>query len=88
MSSDDKTGWQGMRTVAQIRKDRGLEIPLNKDSLYKVSHSLNLLSVFQRRQIALVPRLEKTHELVHVFSIVNCPSFLLLFHLVISTMQL
>ena len=36
ISSDDKSGWQGMRTVAQIRRDRGLEIPLNKDSLYKV----------------------------------------------------
>lgn len=43
MSSDDKNGWQGMRTVAQIRKDRGLEIPLNRDSLYKVRRTLSCL---------------------------------------------
>ena len=46
MSSDDKTGWQGMRTVAQIRKDRGLEIPVNKDSLYKVSDILSAMEPF------------------------------------------
>ena len=43
MSSEDKSGWQGMRTVAQIRKDRGLEIPLDKDSLYKVSQQAPIL---------------------------------------------
>ena len=45
MSSGDKTGWQGMRTVAQIRKDRGLEIPLNKDSLYKVTVTISLRKI-------------------------------------------
>ena len=34
--------WAGMRTVAQLRRDKGLKAPLNKDSLYVVSltHSL------------------------------------------------
>ncbi|KAK7257890.1 hypothetical protein RIF29_32200 [Crotalaria pallida] len=30
----DKT-WQGMRTVAELRREQNLPIPLNKDSLYK-----------------------------------------------------
>jgi hypothetical protein len=25
--------WAGMRTVAQLRRDKGLQIPLDKDSL-------------------------------------------------------
>merc|ERR1711918_204274 len=28
-------GWEGMRTIAQIRKDSQTPIPVNKDSLYK-----------------------------------------------------
>ena len=36
ISADDKSGWQGMKTVGQIRKQRGLDIPNQKDSLYKV----------------------------------------------------
>lgn len=31
----DKT-WQGMKTVAQLRRENNLSIPVNKDSLYKV----------------------------------------------------
>ncbi|CAN1311882.1 Ribosome biogenesis protein bms1 [Linum perenne] len=29
------TDWQGMRTVAQLRRDLNLPVPVNKDSLYK-----------------------------------------------------
>lgn len=29
--------WQGMKTVAELRKEHNLPIPLNKDSLYKVT---------------------------------------------------
>lgn len=33
--------WQGMKTVAELRKERNLPVPVNKDSLYKVvSHDL------------------------------------------------
>lgn len=28
--------WQGMKTVAELRKDYNLPVPVNKDSLYKV----------------------------------------------------
>ena len=38
---DQKEEWQGMRTVGQLRKDLGLKVPVNADSLYKVSLGLN-----------------------------------------------
>lgn len=28
--------WQGMKTVAELRKEHNLPIPVNKDSIYKV----------------------------------------------------
>lgn len=28
--------WQGMKTVAELRRERNIPIPVNKDSLYKV----------------------------------------------------
>jgi ribosome biogenesis protein BMS1 len=28
--------WQGMKTVAELRREHNLPIPINKDSLYKV----------------------------------------------------
>lgn len=31
----DKT-WQGMKTVAELRREHNLPIPVNKDSLYRV----------------------------------------------------
>lgn len=31
----DKT-WQGMKTVAELRREHNLPVPINKDSLYKV----------------------------------------------------
>lgn len=33
--SEDKTNWEGMRTVGQLRKDEGLKVPYKKDSIYK-----------------------------------------------------
>jgi ribosome biogenesis protein BMS1 len=33
----DKTGWKGMRLTGQIRKDEGVDTPLNADSKYTVS---------------------------------------------------
>jgi ribosome biogenesis protein BMS1 len=32
--------WKGMRTVAELRRDHNLPIPVNKDSLYKVCSCL------------------------------------------------
>lgn len=32
----DKT-WQGMKTVAELRREHNLPVPVNKDSLYRVS---------------------------------------------------
>lgn len=32
--------WKGMRTVAELRREHNLPIPVNKDSLYKVFSSL------------------------------------------------
>ncbi|KAJ3155122.1 Glycoside hydrolase 2 (Mannanase, beta-galactosidase) [Geranomyces variabilis] len=31
----EKSEWQGLRTVGQLRRDEGLKAPVNKDSLYK-----------------------------------------------------
>lgn len=28
--------WQGMKTVAELRKEHNLPVPVNKDSVYKV----------------------------------------------------
>lgn len=28
--------WQGMKTVAELRREQNLPIPVNKDSLYRV----------------------------------------------------
>ena len=28
--------WQGMKTVAELRREQNLPVPVNKDSLYKV----------------------------------------------------
>lgn len=30
--------WRGMKTVAELRRERNIPIPVNKDSLYKVCH--------------------------------------------------
>lgn len=40
--------WKGMRTVAEIRREQGLPIPVTKDSLYKVLDSAGVgsLTVF------------------------------------------
>jgi len=32
---DDKTDWQGMKTVSQLRREQGIPIPHNKDSVYR-----------------------------------------------------
>lgn len=31
----DKT-WQGMKTVAELRREKNIPVPVSKDSLYKV----------------------------------------------------
>lgn len=36
--------WQGMKTVAEVRREHNLRIPVNKDSLYKVIFMPILLS--------------------------------------------
>lgn len=35
LEEDHDAGWTGMRTTGQIRAERGISAPLNKDSLYK-----------------------------------------------------
>lgn len=30
--------WQGMKTLAELRREHNLPVPVNKDSLYKVKH--------------------------------------------------
>lgn len=35
--------WQGMKTVAELRREQNLSIPVNKDSLYKVTLSTGLV---------------------------------------------
>ncbi len=35
LKSADGSSWEGMRPIAQIRKDKSIPIPVNKDSLYK-----------------------------------------------------
>eukprot|EP00271_Cylindrocystis_brebissonii_P019000 TRINITY_DN5589_c0_g2_i1.p1 TRINITY_DN5589_c0_g2~~TRINITY_DN5589_c0_g2_i1.p1 ORF type:complete len:770 (-),score=259.46 TRINITY_DN5589_c0_g2_i1:710-2980(-) len=51
------TSWQGMRTVGQLRRDEGLAIPVNKDSLYKPverrPRSFNTLKIPKALQAAL-----------------------------------
>ena len=39
----DRT-WQGMKTVAELRREHNLSIPVNKDSLYKVIPDQKLLT--------------------------------------------
>lgn len=36
----DKT-WQGMKTVAELRREHNLPVPFNKDSLYKVKQVIS-----------------------------------------------
>lgn len=31
--------WQGMKTVAELRRENNMPVPVNKDSLYKVTYS-------------------------------------------------
>lgn len=38
--------WQGMKTVAELRREQNLPIPVNKDSLYKVSENIWASKVF------------------------------------------
>ena len=35
--------WQGMKTVAELRREYNLSIPVNKDSLYKVICDVTLV---------------------------------------------
>lgn len=35
--------WQGMKTVAELRREHKIPIPVNKDSLYKVIYYVYLL---------------------------------------------
>lgn len=39
--------WEGMKTVAELRRDQNLPVPVNKDSLYKVTFDLCNLYVCQ-----------------------------------------
>lgn len=32
--------WQGMKTVGELRRENKLPIPVNKDSVYKVTHDV------------------------------------------------
>jgi hypothetical protein len=48
--------WKGMRTVAELRRDHNLPIPVNKDSLYKVCSCFVPIHVF----IFLLPGRFKT----------------------------
>ncbi|KAL5732273.1 Glycoside hydrolase 2 [Ranunculus cassubicifolius] len=54
---DIKQAWQGMKTVAQLRKENNLPIPVNKDSLYKPierkPRKFNPLSIPKTLQAAL-----------------------------------
>eukprot|EP00897_Mesotaenium_endlicherianum_P009003 jgi/Mesen1/8130/ME000437S07225 len=49
--------WQGMKTVGQLRKERGLSIPVNTDSLYKPierrTRQFNSLKIPKNLQAAL-----------------------------------
>jgi ribosome biogenesis protein BMS1 len=40
MPPDERTKWQGMKTVGEIKKERGIRVKPNPDHLYKVSHVL------------------------------------------------
>lgn len=33
--------WRGMKTVAELRREHNLPVPVNKDSLYKVKHVIS-----------------------------------------------
>lgn len=35
--------WEGMKTVAELRRDQNLPTPVNKDSLYKVIYDIGSL---------------------------------------------
>ncbi|EDO39967.1 predicted protein [Nematostella vectensis] len=35
LPTEQKTGWEGMKTVGQLRKDQGLNVPVKQDSIYK-----------------------------------------------------
>lgn len=37
LPQEEKARWTGMKTVGQLRREKGLQGPLNKDSLYKVT---------------------------------------------------
>lgn len=34
--------WRGMKTVAELRREHNLPVPVNKDSLYKVKHVISM----------------------------------------------
>lgn len=61
--------WRGMKTVAELRREKSLPIPVNKDSLYKVIKVIdNICSQKEKKRriiiiivtrVFSIPRLEK-----------------------------
>ncbi|KAK6140790.1 hypothetical protein DH2020_025471 [Rehmannia glutinosa] len=76
----DKT-WQGMKTVAELRREQNLPVPVNKDSLYKAalpfaskpkdipSRKRPLLE--NRRAVVMEPHERKVHALVQHLQLIR-----------------
>lgn len=47
----DKTGWQGMRLTGQIRRDEGINTPLDPNSAYRVSMRVEVWPIHHRHGV-------------------------------------
>lgn len=59
--------WQGMKTVAEMRREQNLPIPVNKDSLYKVIFYVMQAIALMHCLLPLIPSLKISFLCIGLF---------------------